>query len=393
MADAHRAHRIRARRRDGATVTPLELFFDLVFVLAITQCSSLMESGHGWRTVGQGVLVLGVLWWSWVGYAWLTSVVDPDDGVVRLVMFVAMAAMLVVALCVPEAFDDRALGLTLAGAYAVVRTAHIGLFVIASEDDPLLRRSVIGLAFGSAVGVSLVAFAALCDGWVQGLLWAVALAFDMAVPFVFGSEGWHLEPAHFAERHGLIVLIALGESIVALGIGTSVGLTAGVVAAAVLGVALAAAMWWSYFDVGSMLAARRLIEMPPGQEQNEAARDGYSLLHFPIVAGIVLVAFALEHVLGHVTEPLDSVGAVVLGGELALFLLGQVASKRRLTGTIARQRVVPAVLLMVAIPVFDRVDAWLSLSIAAVVMWALVAWEVRQYRDVRDEIRGWDGAR
>jgi low temperature requirement protein LtrA len=392
MTDPRRAHRITARRRDGATVTPLELFFDLVFVLAITQCSSLMDSGRGWRTVVQGLLVLGLLWWSWVGYAWLTSAVDPDDGVVRLVMFLAMAAMLVVALCVPHAFDDRALGLTLAAAYGVVRAAHIGLFTLASTDDPQLRRSVMGLACGTFVGVALIAGAALCDGWVQGALWALALVADMAVPLVFGSEGWRLEPAHFAERHGLIVLIALGESIVALGVGASVGLTAGVVAAAVLGVVLAAAMWWSYFDVGSQLAARRFEETPPGKEQNEMARDGYSLLHLPIVAGVVLTALALEHVLAHVSEPLDDVASVALGGGVALFLLGQVAFKRRMSGTVARQRVVPALVLLASIPLFRTVDGWASLTIAGVVMWLLIAWELRQYRDVRAEIRAWESS-
>ena len=393
MTETGRPHRISTRRRDGATVTPLELFFDLVFVLAITQCSSLMDSGHGWRTVVQGLLVLGVLWWSWVGYAWLTSLVDPDEGLTRLVMFVAMAAMLVVALCVPQAFDDRAIGLTLAGGYAVVRAAHIGLFSIASTDDPRLRRSVISLGCGALVGVSLVAIAALCDGWVQGALWLVALIIDMAVPFLLGSDGWHIEPHHFAERHGLIVLIALGESIVALGAATSVGITAGVVGGAVLGVILAAAMWWSYFDVGSMLAARRLAELPPGQEQNEMARDGYSLLHYPIVAGVVLVALALEHVLAHVSEPLDDVASVALGGGLALFLVGQVAFKLRMTGTLARQRVVPAVVLLVAIPLFRSVDGWVALACAGAVMWLLIAWELYQYRDVRDEIRRWDSAR
>ena len=250
--------------------------------------------------------------------------------------------MLVVALCVPEAFDDRALGLTLAAAYGVVRAAHIGLFAIASRDDPQLRRSVTVWRWARSSGVALVALRRSADGWVQGALWAVALLVDMAVPFLFGSEGWHLEPGHFAERHGLIVLIALGESIVALGVGTSVGLTAGVVAAAVLGVALAAAMWWSYFDVGSQLAARRFAETPPGQVQNEMARDAYSLLHFPIVAGVVLVALALEHVLSHVDEPLDTVASVALGGGIALFLFGQIAFKLRMTGILARQRVVPA---------------------------------------------------
>jgi low temperature requirement protein LtrA len=393
MAEPERVHRISARRRDGATVTPLELFFDLVFVLAITQCSALMDSGGSWRTVVQGLLVLGVLWWSWVGFAWLTSVVDPDDWLPRVVMFVAMAAMLVMALCVPQVFDDRALGLTFAGAYAVGRAAHIGLFSIASADDPLLRRSVISLGCGSVVGVSLIAVAALADGWAQAALWFVALGIDMAVPFLFGSEGWHLEPHHFTERHGLIVLIALGESIVALGAGTSVGLDTGVVAAAVLGVALAAAMWWSYFDVGSKLAARRLVETPPGQVQNEMARDGYSFLHYPIVAGVVVVALALEHVLAHVDEPLDATASVALGGGIALFLFGQVAFKLRMTGLLGRQRVVPALLLVLAIPLFRVVDGWVSLTIAATVMWLLIAWELHQYRDVRAEIRRWDSAR
>lgn len=390
MAEPGRVHRISARRRDGAAVTPLELFFDLVFVLAITQCSALMDSAGKWDTVVQGLLVLGVLWWSWVGYAWLTSVVDPDDGLVRVVMFVAMAAMLVVALCVPQAFDDRALGLTLAAAYAVVRTVHIALFAIASTDDPELRRSVIGLGCGAVVGVSLVAVAALCDGWVQAALWLLALAIDMAVPFLFGSEGWHLEPHHFVERHGLIVLIALGESIVALGAATTVGVSAGVIAAAVLGVVLAAAMWWSYFDVGSQLAARRLIETPPGKAQNEMARDGYSLLHYPIVAGVVVVALALEHVLAHVDEPLDDVASVALGGGIALFLLAQVAFKLRMTGSLGPQRVVPALVLVLAIPLFRVVDGWVSLTITAAVMWLLIGWELHRYRDVRAEIRGWD---
>lgn len=312
--------------------------------------------------------------------------VDPDDGLVRLVMFVAMAGMLLVALCVPQAFDDRALGLTLAAAYGAVRAAHIGLFTIASRDDPQLRRSVMGLAVGTFVAVALIAGAAFCDGWVQGALWAAALVADMAVPFLFGSDGWHLEPAHFAERHGLIVLIALG-------VGTSVGLTAGVVGAAVLGVALAAAMWWSYFDVGSQMAARRLEQTPPGAEQNEMVRDAYSLLHLPIVAGVVLIALALEHVLAHVDEPLDNVSSVALGGGIALFLFGQIAFKLRMTGSLARQRVVPAFVLVLCIPLFRVVDGWVSLAIAAVVMWLLIAWELHQYREVRAEIRGWENSR
>src|SRR3954469_25160630 len=152
--------------REDARVTPLELFFDLVFVLAITQCTALMAAEPTWRGLAKGVLVLGVLWWAWVGYSWLTSVVDPEEGTVRLAMFAAMAGLLVVALCVPEAFDSNAL--LFAAAYGIVRAAHIALFVLASRGDAGLRHSVIGLAISTAIGVGLIAGASLFDGAAQG---------------------------------------------------------------------------------------------------------------------------------------------------------------------------------------------------------------------------------
>src|SRR2546423_15365860 len=194
---ATRRRRLSAVMRQGEQVTPLELFFDLVFVLALTQCTTLMSHDPTWSGLAQGLLVLGVLWWSWVGYAWLTSVIDPEEGAVRLVMFAAMAAFLVVSLCVPDAFDN--LALTFAVAYGVVRTAQIALFVIASRDEPELRHSVTGLAVSTAIGISLLAGASLFDGLAQGGLWALALGLDMAGPYFFGSEGWQLVPGHFAE--------------------------------------------------------------------------------------------------------------------------------------------------------------------------------------------------
>ena len=252
--------------REEERVTPLELFFDLVFVLALTQCTALMAADPSWEGLVKGMLVLGVLWWSWTGYAWLTSVLNPEEGAVRIVVFTAMAAFLVAALCVPEAFDS--LALLFACAYGVVRWSQIALFVLASRDDPKLRQSVIGLAGGTAVGVGLLVVASFFDGALQGALWALALLLDMAEPFFFGSEGWKLMPAHFAERHGLIVIIALGESIVAIGVGSSASVDAGVVAAAVLGITVTAALWWLYFDVVALVAARRLQNAEPGREQN-----------------------------------------------------------------------------------------------------------------------------
>ena len=160
--------------------------------------------------IAQGLVVLGLLWWAWVGYAWLTSVVDLDEGGVRLVVFAAMAALLVTSLCVPDAFGD--LGLTLAIAYGAVRAAHIGLFVIASRDDAEFRHSVAGLAVSTAIGVTILMAGSLLEGDARLATWAAALAFDMAGPLFIDTSGWRLVPGHFAERHGLIIIVALGES-------------------------------------------------------------------------------------------------------------------------------------------------------------------------------------
>jgi low temperature requirement protein LtrA len=372
--------------RQTERVTPLELFFDLVFVLALTQCTALMASEPTWTGLAKGVLVLAVLWWSWVGYAWLTSVLDPEEGGVRIVMFAAMAALLVVALCVPAAFDDKAL--LFAVAYGVVRAAHIALFIFASRDDPRFRQSVLGLAGGSAIGVGLLFAASGADGWLQGALWVLALLLDTAEPFFFGAEGWSLEhPGHFAERHGLILIIAIGESIVAIGIGAGADVDAGVVAAAILGIAVAAAIWWLYFDVIAMLAQRTLAALPPGRERNELARDTYSYIHFPMIAGIVLAALGLKKTLAGVGEELETVTAFAMLGGTALYLLGHVAHRLRNVHTVNRHRLVCAVLALALIPLAVELPALATLAILAVVLWALIGLESIRFAGSRERVR------
>jgi low temperature requirement protein LtrA len=380
-----RTPRVTAVLRQEERVTPLELFFDLVFVLAITQCTALMAATPTWQGLARGLLVLGVLWWAWVGYAWLTSVVDPEEGVVRLAIFGAIAALLVVSLSVPEAFDDSAL--LFACAYGVVRVGQIVLFVVASRDEPALRHSVAGLAGGTAIGVGLLVVASGTDGVLQGALWALALLLDMAEPFFFGSEGWKLVPGHFAERHGLIVLIALGESIVAIGVGAEAGVDAGVVVAAVFGIAVASAFWWLYFDVVARVAERRLTQAAVGREQNEIARDSYSYLHFPMVAGIVLVALGMKKTLGDVGEPLKLIPAVALLGGSALYLLAHVAFRLRNIGTLNKQRLVCAVLLVALIPAAVELPALATLATLAGVLTALIVYEVIRLAELRDRIR------
>ncbi|MGH9000231.1 MAG: low temperature requirement protein A [Acidimicrobiia bacterium] len=376
-----------AARRQVERVTPLELFFDLVFVLAITQCTALMVAEHSWAGLAKGLLVLAALWWSWVGYAWLTSVVDPEEGAVRLAIFAAMGAFLVLALAIPEAFGDQ--GVTFAVAYAVVRFAQVALFLVASREDPSLRRSVItGLAGSTTVGVGLLAVASQLDGAAQGGLWLAAILLDVAGPYFFGSEGWELVPDHFAERHGLIVIVALGESIVALGAGAEAGLDAGVITAAAVGVALAALMWWLYFDAVTILTAQHLVAAPTGKEQNELARDCYSLLHFPMIAGIVLVAVGLHETLAHVDEPLkvEVAGAALLGG-LGLYLLGHVAFAWRDHGTIKTVRLVGAAATVALLPLASEVSALATTAAAAVVLGVLVVYETLRYSEDRARIR------
>jgi low temperature requirement protein LtrA len=384
--ESARRSRFQAALREGERVSPLELFFDLVFVLAITQCTALMIHHPTWDGLAQGLLVLGVLWWTWVAYSWLTSVVDPEDDAVRMTIFVAMAAVLVLALCVPRAFGS--LGLTFAVAYGIVRYAQIALFLLASRDDPGLRHSVNGLAIGTAVGVGLLATASFFDGWTQGAIWALALALDVGAPyFAIDSSGWKLAPRHFAERHGLILIVALGESIVAIGVAAELSLDAGIVAAAALGIGLVAALWWIYFDVVALVAERRLAAAPTGREQNEMARDSYSYLHFPMIAGIVLVALGLEQTLAHVGDPLRTVPAFALLGGVAAYLLGHVAFRYRHIHTVNRRRLGLAILLLALLPLAIEIPALATLAIVATLLWLLIAYETRVYGDARYQLR------
>jgi low temperature requirement protein LtrA len=384
-SSAARGSHFSATRREGERVRPLELFFDLVFVLAITQCTALMSHHPTWSGMAQGLLVLGILWWGWVGYAWLTSVIDPEEGAVRLVIFVAMAAMLIVALCVPEAFGS--LGLTFALAFGVFRVAHIALFMLASPDDDALRHSVLGLAASTAIAVGLLVTASLFDGVAQGALWALAIFLDMAGPYFFGADGWKLVPAHFAERHGLIVIIALGESIVAIGVGAAGELSLAIGTVAVLGMALAAALWWVYFDVVALISARRLGEAEAGREQNELARDSYSYIHLAIVAGIVLLAFGLKVTIAHSGDHLHAVAAFALLGGVAIYLLGLVGFRYRHVHTINRRRLGLAIVLLILVPVATAVPALISLSVAAVLMWVMIGYEHRGYGEGRNRLR------
>jgi low temperature requirement protein LtrA len=366
-------------------VTPLELFFDLVFVFAMTQVTVLLAEDPTWAGVLRGLLVLAALWWAWTVYAWLTSTMDVDEGGVRLAMLASMGAMLVVALAVPGAFGDDAV--LFGFAYLLVRLLHLVLSAIVGRDDPDRRSALLRFAPTSIVGPALLVLAGFLEGDARIAVWVAALTIDYLGPVTIGvGGGWRVAPEHFAERHGLIVLIALGESIIAIGVGAGFELEAGVIVGAVLGIVVVSALWWLYFDVAAIFARRRLMQAT-GVELHRLALHSYSYLHLPMVAGIVLFALGLKTTLDHFGDALDAVPAVALCGGAALYLLGHIAFLFRTTGRLFRRRTIGAVALLVLVPVALVVPALAAVALVGAVCSFVVAYEAIRYRADRVRVR------
>jgi low temperature requirement protein LtrA len=375
---------------EGQRVTTLELFFDLVFVFAITQVTGFLADNPTWGGLLRGLMVLGSLWWAWAAYAWLTNTLNPEEGGVRLAVFAAMGAMLIVSLAVPNAFGDD--GVTFGVAYFLVRALHLVLYAIAGRGDRDLLRAVLRIVPTAILAPILLVIAGFLDGPAQLALWGAALAVDYLGVLVGHMRGWRVSPEHFVERHGLVVIIALGESIVAIGVGAAgLPLEAGLIAAALLGIIVAASLWWSYFDWVMFISQARLTEAA-GAERAALARDLYSYLHLPMVAGIVLFALGLKTTLAHVDEPLPTIPALGLCGGVALYLLAHVALRLRISRTLGRGRPIAAIVLVGLFFVAGEVPALASLALVAAVCVALIAYEAIRYSGARAWIRSRRGA-
>ncbi|WP_436790023.1 low temperature requirement protein A [Yinghuangia sp. YIM S10712] len=340
----------RARPRLTATtdehrVTPAELFFDLVFVFAITQVTALMaENTSALRMLG-AVVVLALLWWCWCCFAWLGNVVRADTGALLGVLVSVMAAVLVVTLAVPQVYSDHDTGfpvpLVFVLCYGAVRVLHLVAYWLSAPGDAELRATIrrAALLSVSPPFVLLLVGAAL-DGAAQIILWLAAVLVDYGAIYVIGASGWRVtSPAHFAERHGLIVIIALGESLMAIGAGVAgLPLNAPVLVTAAAALLLAVALWRVYFRRVAEAAEHRLTEAR--EERTGFARDVYTFLHLPLVAGIVLAALGIKKVAHQVaddshyelSEPLHGIVAWSLTGGVGLFLLGACAILWRTTG-------------------------------------------------------------
>ncbi len=377
-------------RRERNTVVPLELFFDLVFVFAFTQVATLLANDPTWGGVLRAGLLLSILWWAWSAYAWLTNTLDPEEGGVRMAMLGAIAAMLIASLAAPLAFGRDAT--TFAVAYLIVRALHLVLYAIAGRGDRELLRAVLRILPSVFLSGMLLLAASPLHGTAKLLCWAAAATVDYLGPLIGHMRGWRLSPGHFVERYGQVILIALGESVVAIGVGAAgLKLDPGLITAVLLGIIVVACLWWSYFDWVVYVAQSRLAEAT-GARRAALARDAYSYLHLPMVGGIVILAFGLETALHDTTRSLAVVPAFGLVGGVSLYLLAHVALRLRIGGGLGRGRPVAAVLLLALLPAATQVPAAGALGMVAAVCVALIAYEVLRHREVRAAIRARQGA-
>jgi low temperature requirement protein LtrA len=365
-------------------VTPRELFFDLVFVFAFTQVTTLLTDDPTFAGVGRGVLVLAALWWPWTAYAWLMNTVDPEDGFVGLALLAALIAMFIAALAVPHAFRND--GVLFGAALLVVCALHLALYALAGRGHPDLFRAVLRLAPWTLLGAALILVAGFTDG-ARTWLWIAALACTYVGSGLAGVTGWRLFPSHLAERYGLVVIIALGEAFIAIGIGASAhGIGLREVITAVLGLLVAAAFWLAYFDFFA-IRGERMLSAREGPDRIAFARDVYAYAHLPMIVGIVLFAFAVKQVVGNPGAKLDWAEAFALSGGCALYLLAYSLIRLRIDRRVSRGRFVAAVAFAALIPAVTVIPALAGLALVAAVWLALHTYELVAWRTARAESR------
>ena len=370
------------------SVTPRELFFDLVFVFAFTQVATLLSDDPTFAGIGRGVLVVAALWWPWTAYAWLTNTVDPEEGFVGASLLVALIAMFLAALAVPGVFGDD--GVLFGAAFLVVVAMHLALYALAGRGHRDLFAAVLRLAPWTLLGAVLILVAGF--GFADGAriwLWVAALACTYVGAGLSGSTGWRVYPSHLAERYGLVLIIALGEAFVAIGIGaTGVGIGLGEVVAAILGLLIATSFWLAYFDFFSIRGERMLAELR-GPDRIALARDVYAYAHLPMIVGIVLFAFAMKTIVAHVGEELNFAVAFALCGGSALYLLTYSGIRIRIERRVrlSSGRFVAAVALLLALPLATVIPALAALAVVTAVWLALHTYELVLWREARAESR------
>lgn len=365
-----------ARRNDSGSVGKLELFFDLVFVYAMSQVTELILAGVSWRGFVRGALGLLAVWWAWVCFAWLTNTFTTTRVPTRCLVIAAMAAMLLAASALPTAFSSGALVFGIA--LLAVRVIHLMMFgVAAAHEDERLRAAVLRLAPSLLTGPVLVAVSAAFPSPYRELIWGLAAVIDFSGPLVVGVEGFRVVPSYFVERHGLVIIIVLGEAIVGLGTGTAEHLRQpAVLAAATLGVLIAASLWWTYFGLAT--GAEQRLQRAHESESARLTRDAYSYLHLPLVAGVGFFALGTREALDGIADPLPLLPALALSAGVAMFYAADVAYRWRDHHRLVRDRLVAAGASLLVIPLSITAPAWCALAALTAICALRLGWELKQ---------------
>jgi len=358
--------------------TPVELFWDLVFVFAVTRVTTLLYKDLTWAGLGRAMLVLALVWWAWSAFVWMTNAHDPNDPAVRGVLFVAMILTFLVALSLPKAFGQEATVFALA--YAGVRFLHLGLYVDASRRGNASLAAIAGFATTVAIGMALLIVGSLVADPGRMWLWVAAAAIDYAGPAWLTRERLRgiqqVAVSHFAERYSLFIIICLGESIIAVGVGAADrDLDAHLAAGVALALLVTIGLWWSYFDRVAGEAEDRLAAH---DEPVLAAADAYSYLHLLLVSGIIISAIGLKASVGHPAEPLSEGSRLALCGGVALYLGGHIAFGARMVGELSIDKTLAAGACAVVFLMAADWAAWATVGMLAAVLGLLVASEHRR---------------
>jgi low temperature requirement protein LtrA len=364
------------RERRTAAV---ELLWDLVFVFAVTQVTTLLSRELTWTGLGRSMLVLALVWWAWSAFVWAADAQEEDAVMLRLVLLLATVLIFVTGISIPHAFGADAT--LFAATYVGVRALHLALYADASRRGNAAWSAIAGFAVTVAVGMALLLAGSFVGGWQRDVLWAAAIAIDYAGPLITRDRLRALQElsvSHFAERYALFVLICLGESVAVIGIRASaVGLDSATVAAVVLGIVITIGLWWIYFDHYAAAAERRLRELA---EPVLAASDAYSYLHLPLVAGVIIFAAGVKLALGHLEGPLPDAARLALCGGVALYLVAHAAFLARLMGVVSLDRLALAAALLVLYGIGGEISGWATAGLVAALLAALCAVDAKVTR-------------
>jgi low temperature requirement protein LtrA len=367
-------------------VSTLELFFDLVFVFTVTQLTAVLSHHLSWSSLGQVMVMLALIWWMYGGYAWLTNSISTRGLRERAILLGGMAGYLVLALAVPGAFHGS--GLAFGVGYFIVTAVHASLFIwMASAQS---SRAFLGIAPFNLFNATLVIIGGALGGTAQAVLWTLAAVLEWSTPWLGNRESqssFVIAPGHFVERHGLVVIVAIGESVVAGGIGAAgLAVDAELMLAVVLGLLLSAGLWWAYFGADDDEQAERALAEAPARRQPWIALEGFGVAHYFLLLGIVLTAAGIKEAIGHAYDPLETADALVLGGGVALFLAADVGFRRVLGLGRSLHRAVAALLALATIPLGSELAAVAQLAALVVVLAGALAGEREDRPDRVSEI-------